>query len=590
MLSNETRITIDGKGSKITERTVLIQVNEKAENYLAHVEIMHDPSKDFSFKYARIIDSEGNILRKIRKRDLTTRSALSYAVFFQDDLITEFDLYWHQYPYLLEYSYTIEENEFFYVSWWTPILHPSVPTLKGSLDVNTPLDYAVHINQSGGVGFKESSVGDRKVYQWESIFPGKIENEIFSPPVEEVIPKVRIVPQNIEYGVKGSSESWSSLGAWMRDLNKGTDILPLNEKKFVEKLIGGTEDKKEIIRKIYYYLQDHTRYINVAIDVGGLKSYPAEYVSANKYGDCKALTTYMKSMLASVGISSQYTLINAGENEARIKHDFPGQQFNHVILAVPLEKDTIWLENTSGSLPINYLGTFTQDRYALAVDGEKSKLVRTPKLKPSEVLVQRNYEFSVDENDQWRSEGTLDLRGSAFEDFRHLLSNNEESDLKLQVNKNLGIKGFEIQNWNTINFHRDSSNVKIHVSGEAPDPVREIAGWKVINPLKISIPDFEKPGERTLDVRINYPINKSDKIVFNLKNIEDKEVQIPESFFIESDFGLYSSDFSRENNSIIVYEKFTLLDNDIPIDEYSEFFSFIQSIIDQKKKSAILIR
>ena len=590
VLSNETHITIDGKGRKKTERTVLIQVNDKMENYLAHVEIMHDPRMDFSFKYARIIDSNGNILRKLRKKDLSTRNALSYAVFFQDDLVTEFNLYWHQYPYLLEYSYSIEEREFVYVSYWTPILYPSIPTLAASLEVNIPLDYAVHISEAGPVGFKESVVGDKKVYLWESTFPGKIENEIFSPPVEEFIPRVRIVPEIIEYGVTGSSESWSSFGTWLRDLNEGTDILPLKEKKFVERLVEGTKSKREIIQKIYYYLQDHTRYINVAIDVGGLKSYSADYVCTNKYGDCKALTTYMKSMLKSIGIRSLYTVINAGKNEARINQSLPGQQFNHVILAVPLEKDTIWLENTSGSLPFNYLGTFTQNRYALAVDGDNSKLVKTPPLKPSEVFVQRNYEFNFDEDDQWRVEANLDLRGDAFEDFRHLLSNNEESNLRLELYNNLGIEGLEIRDWNMINFHRDSSNLKISARGEVPDPVREIAGWKVINPLKISIPDFEKPGDRTLDVRINYPINKADKIVFNLKKRGDKEVQIPESVFIKSDYGLYSFDFCRENNSIIAYENFTLFHNDIPIDEYPEFYSFIQSIIDQKKRTAILIK
>lgn len=589
VLNNETRITIDEKSRKKTEKTVSIRINNKSENYLAHVEIRHSPLQDFSFGEARIMDPEGNMLRKIRKKDLTTRNDLSHAAFYQDDLITEFDLYWHQYPYIIEYSYTIEEKEFIYLSWWTPVLYSTVPTLKASLEINVPLDYEVNVSQSGDITFNDSVIADRKIFQWNSTFAGKIKNEIFSPPVQESIPVVRVVPLNLSYGVPGSTKSWSSFGSWLKDLNEGTDLLPLREKRAVERLIKDSGDQKEIVRRIYHYLQDHTRYINVAIDVGGLKSYPADYVCTNKYGDCKALTTYMKSMLKSVGIPSYYTVINAGKNEARINTDFPGQQFNHVILAVPLQKDTIWLENTSGTLPFNYLGTFTQDRYALAIGEERSELIKTPELKLSEVLVERDHKYILDEKNVWRSEALLNLRGDAFEDLRHVLSNRDEKDQVLQVNKSLGIEGYELREWSIIDFHRDSSSVKIQVAGVPPNPVREIGNMKVINPLNISIPDFENPKERTLEVRINYPIYKADKTEYRLP-FEAKDAQIPEGTSIKSDYGEYSVGFHRENNSIIIREKFILLKNQIDIKDYPQFYSFLQSITNYKKTTAILIQ
>jgi transglutaminase-like putative cysteine protease len=590
VLNNETRIIINVNGRKTTKRTVLVQINDKQANWLSHIEIRHNPKQDFSFNYARIIDPKGNTVRKFKKKDLTTRNDLSYQAFYQDNLITEFDLYWNQYPYQVEYSYTITEEEYLYVAWWTPLLYSNLPTRESSLEINAPSDYTIHISQSGDFAYNESKTEDRKIYYWESTTVKKTKDEIYSPPIRELIPMVSVVPSKFKYGVNGSLDSWSSFGSWLNDLNEGTDQLPLSEKIIIKKLVDGIDDKREVIKKIYYYLQDHTKYINVAIDVGGLKSYSASYVCQNKYGDCKALTTYMKSMLKSVGIESHYTVINAGKNEAKIKRNFPSQKFNHVILAIPLENDTIWLENTSNALPYNYLGTFTQNRYALAVNEEKSELVQTPKLQLSDVLVQRDYVFTVDERNVWLGDIKLTLRGSPFENFRYSISNESESDQEMEIINLVDIDGFDLDNWNALDYHRDSSTVKIHVRGDCPSPIREIGNWEVINPLKISVPDFEEPNNRHLDVRINYPINKSDKIVYKIKNLDDKEVKIPEGIIIKTIYGQYSTEYLRENNLIVCHEKLTIPDNDISVDKYPEFYSFIQSIIDHKKKSAILIK
>ena len=233
-------------------------------------------------------------------------------------------------------------------------------------------------------------------YSWKKLGATKLETQNFSLPMEDLLPTVSIT-SDFKYGIEGKSGTWSSFGNWISRLNEGTDDLPSQERMVIKKLVQGLEDKHEIVKKIYYYLQDHTTYVNVAIDVGGLKSYPASYVCEKKYGDCKALTTYMKALLASQKIDSYYTIVRAGENKKTIDLNFPSQQFNHVILMVPTSKDTIWLENTSNALPFNYLGTFTQDRYALSIDGEKSQLIKTPKLNVKDVLTERRLPFQMEE-------------------------------------------------------------------------------------------------------------------------------------------------------------------------------------------------
>jgi len=590
VLNYKTKVTIDNNGKKKTERIVLIQINSKDENWLSHIELRHDPNQDFLFNYAYILNKEGNTIRKLKKKELLTRNYLSNIAFYQDDLITEFDLYWNQYPYRIEYSYTIEEEEYLNIAWWTPVLLKNVITIKSSLEVILPTDFKFKAYHSDNIIFNESQEDDMKKLNWSSDLVNQLQNEIYSPAAKDLTPFVKLVPSEFKYGITGKTDSWASFGLWLDELNYGTDQLTVQEKWIIEKLVDNIKEKNEIIKAIYHYLQDQTKYVNVAVDVGGLKSYPASYVCENKYGDCKALTTYMKAMLKSVGIESFCTIIKAGNNISEIDVNLPSQQFNHVILMIPSEKDTIWLENTSSALPFGYLGTFTQNRFALVINGEKSGLIKTPELSIEDVLIKRNYNFQVTSNKEVQADIDLILRGNSFQYFRHFISKKDE-DLQInEINRHQGIKGFKVDNWDIINFHRDSTFLHLNITGTSSSILREIGTLHVISPLRIQLPNFESINERKLDVVINYPINKLDKSVYNLQNFEQKDIQVPKGIDIECEYGVYSAVFQKNNNELIVFEKFTLFANKISVDNYRKFYDFIDSINTYKKKTSILIK
>ncbi len=104
-------------------------------------------------------------------------------------------------------------------------------------------------------------------------------------------------PLNFKYGQSSSWESWISFGNWIYALNKGRDILPDSEKEKIDNLTNGINDNETKAKILYYHMEDYTRYINVAVKIGGLQTYPAEDVCVNRYGDCKALTNYIISLI-----------------------------------------------------------------------------------------------------------------------------------------------------------------------------------------------------------------------------------------------------------------------------------------------------
>ncbi|NQX81724.1 MAG: DUF3857 domain-containing protein [Flavobacteriaceae bacterium] len=588
VLDYSTKIKINGN-RKTTERYYTIRINDKSDNWLSKVSVNHSLFQKFTLLKASIINNKGDVVRRIKKKDISSRNSRSNGTFHEDELVKEFDLHWNEYPYTIEYSYKLVEKKFIYVVNWYPAVYTTVATLNSSLDIEIPINYDVNINSDVFFDFKETVDSDFRKLKWKSTFFKVAKEEIFSLNKEEYIPSVKVIPLEFKYGVKGNTGSWKSFGNWQSKLNNETDLLPLSEQVIVDDLTKGITDKEEIIKILYYYLQDNTKYINVSIDFGGLKSYPASYVCKNKYGDCKALTTYMKAMLKHVGIESFYTKIKAGGNVADINIKFPSQQFNHIILNIPIVKDTIWLENTSKYNPYNYLGTFTQDRLSLSVKENNSKLIRTPKMKLEDVRVEHNYNFKLNETGEGNVSSTNLLKGESFENYRYYKNATSKEIQEEKIISDHEINGLKLTSWNILDINRDNNYLEINFKGTCDSQFRNISNLKIIKPIGIDIPDLEEPKERIHPVRISFPINISNYIVYDLSFLNRYDVQLPKNIEIDSKYGSYKANYKLEEDKIIVKESFVLYSGEYSLDQYKGLYSFISDIKLKKKNSTIIL-
>ncbi len=419
VLEYNTDIKIE-KGKLIEEKSILIQINNKTANWISDVEITYSEDDKLEILEASILNPSGQVIRKLKKKEIISRSNMSDDTFYENLFLKEFKLKWHEYPYLIKYVYRKKTDDFLFITKWYPVLFENVPVNKATLNVSIPKDYEIFINYSESLEQSTDTLENHYTFAWESSYLKQLKSEPFGINLREKLPNVTIVPKKFQYGLEGHHDTWSSFGDWQSQIITGLDDLPQSEKIIVDRIIEGLTDKKQIINKLYRHMQDNTRYINVTIDEGGLVPYPASYVCENKYGDCKALTIYMKALLKQAGIESFYTLIYAGSNPVKVNKSFPSQQFNHVILNIPLEKDTIWLENTVNYFPINYLGTFTQNRTGLMINGNESKLINTPRLKSENVFDKCQYEFNLNIEGNGTLKVSKSLGGPEFERYKYV--------------------------------------------------------------------------------------------------------------------------------------------------------------------------
>ena len=205
-------------------------------------------------------------------------------------------------------------------------------------------------------------------------------------------------------------------------------------------------------------------------------------------------------------------------------------------------------------------------------------------------LPKGDYHFKWKNIDEVLVDYDVTFRGSVFEDFRYYSTENNQEEQEEIISTYLCIKDVELKEWKVTDNHRDSAYISLNAVAHASNIIRNISSFKVIQPLKIKLPKFEKPDNRKLDVIINYPVNKSDQSIYDLSGLQKKEIQLPENITIEHTHGFYQTSYRQKGDNVIVNERFTLYANEIKLDQYKKFYDFLDSIIQYKKKSAIILK
>ena len=578
-----TTLCVAEKDKTIQTDSVVIQINNREGDQYTEINIPYSKSEKVSNISGWIENADGKKVRDLKTGDIEDKSAISDISFYEDNFKKYFQLKHNIYPYRIFYTYKTTCKNFLTIAWWTPVLFSSIPTKMATLRIVVPKNERYNKSTHNMSSFSTDSTKNSIIYEWKSSYDTPLKSEIYSQP-QKSCPYVKMVPLNFIYGVEGSTADWKLFGNWQWRLNEGLDILPENEKKTITELTKGTTDKKEIIKILYHYLQDHTRYINVMLGVGGFKSYPASYVSENKYGDCKALSNFMKALLNYMNIEAYYTLVHAGSQPKDLLKNFVAPQFNHVILAVPLGKDTIWLENTSNINPFGYLGTFTQNRGALFVTDKGSCLTKTPALKKQETLSISKLEFELNLNGKTKVILKTAFKGKLFEQFNELHSEYNNDFKDKFFHDNMPFNNYEVVNWELNKPHRDSVWIELNATLNISKVLTAIGTEYFFSLFPTNIPSFTTPAYRKLPVDLPYPICNQDTLIYNLPTGYELKTK-PDSTSITTRFGNYSMEVKTRNHKVYVLKKMEILSGSYSLEDYPEFYSFIKAMknIDTKK-------
>lgn len=567
--------------------TVVLQINNQFGDEYANIQIHYSGNSKVNHLNAWIEDMTGKQIRSLKNSEIADISDWDVSTLYQDYFIKTFQLKYNRYPYRICYTYSTTRTQFSTIVDWTPVVFQKIPTHEGKLIVTIPRNYPVRKYIRDAFCFYSDSTLNEITYKFSSKYNGSHSEEIFAVPYLNTLPIITFVPEHFVYGVEGSSANWTTFGNWVLKLNYGLLDLPESEKKTAEELIKGIKDKKEIIKILYYYLQDHTRYINISIGIGGQKSYPASYVSKNKYGDCKALSTYMKALLSIAGINSYYVLVNSGDIPVKLKEEIPCSQFNHIFLCVPLGQDTIWLENTAKSEPFGYLSIFIQNRRALLLEENNSRLINIPGLKKEDVLLQEKIKVNVNSTEETKVDAEYLFKGYSFEYVNGINSYLGRADQEKRITKYLTFPNYELLSWKLTKSSRDSSVINLTASLQLTKFLKATNQEYYFSLLPITPGSFSPPADRKSAVQIPYPFYHLDTLTFQIPTgFEVKS--LPDSVNKDSPYGKYHVAFHVNGSTIQLFKMYEVYSGFYPLGEYKSFYDFIKSVDELENRIIVL--
>lgn len=518
--------------------------NERGLDY-ASKEIYYTKNEKIRSFEGRLLDASGKEQKRLKKSDVVDAAAHASFSLYDDSRVRQATFRYAGFPFTVEFSYeTTTRNTAFYPYWFAQT-DTDAAVEQSSLTVRVPASLGMRYRELNGAKLlRKTEDGGVLTHTWEVRNLSPLTEENDTDPYQVCGPAVLTAPNDFQMeGYKGSAASWKQIGQFFYDLNAGRDELPEATRQAVLQLVGNEPNPKAKVMRLYRHLQQSTRYVSIQIGIGGWQTFPASTVVEKGYGDCKALSNYMKGMLKVAGIPSFMASIRAGKEETDLLPDFPSPRFNHEVLCVPMEKDTLWLECTDQYGQAGYMGSFTGGRYALLETPDGGRLVRTPGYQENENGIVRRGKVVLDAKGNARVEATTWYTGIRQESRRSVKETTAGEDLRKWMLQQISLASFDLARFDLA----DASGPKgPGMKEELVLDVRQtgtLTDHRLFVPLaqfsrKMPIPDATGPREHEIVRRQGF--TDSDTIVYRVPEGYLPE-GLPEPVEIRTAFGTYRS-------------------------------------------------
>ena len=596
MRLDEMQVEILARDKMTVRLHQVITVLNPTGNHHAQAMVWYDKSRKIKELRASVYNTLGKEIEKFREKDFRDISAVNGATLYSDSRIKYLDYTPVEYPYTLDYSYEVSTPNTAMTPSWYFLSDSRLSVEKSHFGIwfagPELRPECLELNM-GEMEISRKETENSLVYE-ASLTPA-VETESLSPDFEKIMPQIMTRLTDFSYeGYLGHAENWKEMGKWVQtNLLAGQQYLSPATQARVRSMVHGIDDPMEKARIIYEFVQKNTRYISVQIGIGGMKPISASEVDRVKYGDCKGLSNYTKSLLAAVGIPAYYCHVMAGDEKVDFQEDFAYLfQGNHAILAIPDGSGYRWIDCTSPTLPFGFLGEFTDDRKVLVIKPEGGEILRTPAY-----LEKMNYEKTtatceLDVAGSLKGAVGILTRGVQYDQHFGLETSSSDEQVKYYKKYWSYLNNLKLDDF-TFNNDRKDVSFKEEVSLEADSYASRSGKLMLFSPNLFNRSDYIP--DRYRNRKLPFEISRG------FLDEDEYEIGLPEGYAIEalnpeknldSEFGQYHSfvSYDAAKHSIRYHRRLLLEHGLYPREKYEAYRDFRRQVAAADNEQVVLKR
>ncbi|EDM36587.1 hypothetical protein PBAL39_25005 [Pedobacter sp. BAL39] len=570
-------------------KTAVTIINKNGES-ASNMSEYYDNFSSISNLKATMFDAKGTKIKDYKSSDFKDRSAISGYSLYESSRVKYLEFLQSNYPYTIEYSYTVTYNGMTSYPSWRPVSRWGYAVEQSSYTFRIPQSMNFKYLKSQGLKTDSTFVKDKIQYKWSCSAIPAMEYEPLSTGLRNLTPWVSLAPNEFEYDhTKGNITDWKNLGAWMYGLSSDRQVLSEPARAKVQQLIKDVKTDQEKIRILYQYLQQNTRYVSVQLGIGGLRPIAADKVSAVNYGDCKGLSNYMKAMLQEAGIKSNLVVI--GNDMPSLNAAYASlDQANHMILCVPGVRDTTWLECTSNYKPAGFIGNSNADRLVLLITEEGGKLVKTPVYSPLSNYQKRHATVDLDDSGNASIQLQTNYGNAQYEDNMGIMLM-EPVEQHKRLMHSLDIPNVNISSYTYTQPDKNLPVLEEKISLKSSQLMSNGGGklFITLNLLNRQENTLSTIENRKTAFAVNYGYVDEDEITYHIPKGYKVEF-VPKDLNIESEFGKYSCQIRVKDNTIVYRRTKSMTNKKYPAEKYNEYVAFNKKLYQADKLKTILAK
>jgi transglutaminase-like putative cysteine protease len=393
----------------------------------------------------------------------------------------------------------------------------------------------------------------------------------------------------VKHLMEGPSGLYKYMYKYVRNMNVAHDK---DLDATVAKITKNDVTPRQKAAHIYDWVQANLHYVAFEDSLGGFYPRQAGTINGRKFGDCKDMTSILVAMLRKAGVKAYFTWIGTVHMPYSIE-ETPVPLFNHMICAINVDNDWIFMDGTHPTIPFGKYPDGDQGKDALiAIDEDNFKVMKVPVSEPAANTTNDSTVVRVISGKS--ISGTVNAHYSGSTAYTlgvvKQLTKNEQRARVMRMITGRGSDKYLIDKYELEIEPSGNRDARIHADYNIHDYIQKVKGQYAIN-MNMKR-DFAEDWINTKNRTVAYYFKNKEKIK------ETVILEIPKGSGVAhlpapahgnlNNILSYSIRYRAAGGKVILEKEFELKARSVGRGDFAAFNKLIEGLQKQYKESVVL--